>query len=82
MALQLIYDPRGHSFESWSSLMVDAYAAQQLEINVSEKNWQDFAVGLMAISNLQENAIPNPYIYKNWSDWAQELVGVVNQKVN
>jgi hypothetical protein len=36
----------------------------------------------MAISNLQENAIPNPYIYKNWNDWAQELVGVVNQKVD
>jgi hypothetical protein len=45
MALELVYDPRGHSFESWSSLMVEAYAAQQLEMNVSESNWQNFAVG-------------------------------------
>ena len=35
----LVYDPRFHTFESWSSLMCEAYAPQQLQIGVTEENW-------------------------------------------
>ena len=56
MALALIYDQRYHTFESWSSLMVEAYAGQQLQIGVPEANWKDWAVGLMAIDLFQNNS--------------------------
>ena len=82
MALSLVYDPRGHSFESWSALMVEAYAGQQLQINVPENKWHEFAVGISGNPLFQENAIPDPYFYKNWQDWAQELVNAVNPSVN
>ena len=81
MALSLVYDPRGHSFDSWSSLMVEAYAGQQLEMNVPENKWQEFAVGVSGNPFFQENAIPDPYLYNHWHDWAQALVGAVSQKV-
>lgn len=79
MALALVYDPRNHTWDSWSSLMCEAYAAQQLLINVPEENWKEWGAGLKAIDVFVNEGIPGPYIYDNWQDWASALVGAVNQ---
>ena len=79
MALAVVYDPRYHTWNSWSSLMVEAYAAQQLSINTPEEEWQKWAAGLKAIDVFENEGIPGPYIYENWYDWAQAVVGAVNQ---
>ena len=76
----LIYDPRYHTFESWASLMCEAYATQQLQIGVKEENWKDFAVGLKAIDVFVNEAIPGPYVYENWKDWAIAVLNAVNPK--
>jgi hypothetical protein len=76
----LIYDPRYHTFESWASLMCEAYATQQLQIGVREENWKDFAVGLKAIDVFVNEAIPGPYVYENWKDWAIAVLNAVNPK--
>jgi hypothetical protein len=81
MALAIVYDPRNHTFDSWASLMVEAYGGQQLAIPSGDKNWQDWAAGLNAIDIFVNEAIPNPYNYNNWREWAEALVGAVNQKV-
>jgi len=81
MALAIVYDPRHHTFDSWASLMCEAYAGQQLEIPSGEENWKAWAVGLKGIDILSNEAIPSPYIFNNWSDWAEAVVGAVNQKV-
>lgn len=81
MALSVIYDPRNHTFDSWASLMVEAYAGQQLQIPSEDMDWKDWAVGLKAIDVFTNEAIPGPYIYENWQDWAQAIVGIVNQRV-
>jgi hypothetical protein len=59
--------------------MVEAYAAQQLSMNVPEANWKEWAAGLKAIDVFVNEGIPGPYIYDNWQDWASALVGAVNQ---
>lgn len=79
MALALVYDPRYHTWDSWSSLMCEAYAAQQLAMNTPESQWQDWAAGLKAIDVFVNEGIPGPAIYNNWQDWASALVGAVNQ---
>ena len=81
MELALVYDPRYHTWESWSSLMCEAFAAQQLAINVPETNWRDWASGVNAIDVFMNEAIPSPNYYENWRDWATALVNTVNQKV-
>lgn len=81
MALALIYDQRYHTFESWSSLMVEAYAGQQLQIGVPEANWKDWAVGLMAIDIFQTEALPSPNLFEDWRDWVDSIRNAVNQKV-
>jgi hypothetical protein len=82
MAIGLIYDPRGHTFESWSTLIVEAYAEQQLQMNVPEANWQEWGLGLMNVAIFNNGSIPSPYAYSNWNDWAEEVVNVVNQPRN
>lgn len=78
MTIPLIYDPRYHTWDSWASLMVEAYGAQQLAIPTSEDQWQSWAAGLKAIDIFENEAIPGPYGFTNWQDWAQELVNAVN----
>ena len=79
MALALVYDPRYHTWNSWTSLMCEAYAAQQLSSNTPEEEWKQWAAGLKAIDVFTNEGIPGPYIYENWQDWASALVGAVNQ---
>lgn len=75
-----VYDPRMHTFESWAALMCEAYAQQQLQIGVSEDNWKDFAAGMKAIDIFQNEAIPGPYVFENWYDWAEAVVNAVNPR--
>ena len=81
MALAVVYDPRFHTFNSWASLMVEAYGSQQLAIPGSEDEWKTWASGLKAIDIFTNEGIPGPYIYDNWQDWAEALVNAVNQRV-
>ena len=76
----LVYDPRYHSFESWAALMCEAYAGQQLEIPDERTDWKAFAVGMKGIDVFSNEAIPTPYIYEHWQDWAQAVVNAVNPR--
>ena len=82
MALALVYDPRFHTFESWASLMCEAYAGQQLMTPTKDTNWQEWGAGLKAIDLFENNAIPGPYVFNDWQEWAQALVNIINQPVN
>jgi len=81
MALALVYDPRYHDFQSWASLMCEAYGGQNLSIPNATTDWKEWAAGLKAIDVFTNEGIPGPYIYENWQDWATALVGAINQKV-
>lgn len=81
MQLALVYDPRYHTWDSWSSLMVEAYSAQQLGINVPEDDWRHWAEGINAIDIFANEAIPSPQYYANWQDWAAALVNAVNPQL-
>jgi len=78
----LVYDPRGHTFESWASLMCELYAAQQLEIPSPQTDWKIWGNGIRAIDVFSNEAIPMADAFNNWQDWAQELVNAVNPSVN
>ena len=78
MALALVYDPRWHTFDSWASLMVEAYASQQLSIPDQNTDWQAWGQGLLAIDIFANEAIPNPALFDDWQAWAQALVNAVN----
>jgi len=79
--MALVYDPRYHTFESWACLMVEQYAAQQLEIPTEETDWKLWGQGLKAIDVFSNEAIPGTQIYDDWQDWASALLNAVNSTV-
>lgn len=79
--MAIIYDPRYHTWDSWASLMVEAYGSQQLEIPSSEREWKLWATGLKGIDLFSKDTVPDPYAYENWVDWAEALVNVVSTSV-
>lgn len=76
--MAVVYDPRYQTFESWASLMVEAYGTQQLEIPSKNTNWQDWAAGMRGIDLFANDAIPIPYDFANWQDWVAAVVNVVS----
>ena len=76
----LVYDPRFHTFESWACLMVEQYAAQQLEIPNPQTDWKLWGDGLKAIDVFTNEAIPSTEDFDNWFDWAAALLSAVNPR--
>ena len=56
--------------------MVEAYAGQQLSI--PDGDWKTWAASLKAIDVFSSEAIPGPYVFDNWQDWAAALVNAIN----
>ena len=81
MTIALVYDPRFQTFESWASLMCEAYAAQQLQVPISDVDWKSWGAGLKAIDIFANEAIPEPYQFDEWDEWAAALVGAVNSRI-
>ena len=77
----IVYDPRYHTFESWASLMCELYAQQQLETPNATTEWKGWAAGLRGIDVFANEGTPDPYLFDDWQDWAQALVGAVNPSV-
>lgn len=80
MSVGLIYDPRHHDFDSWASLMCELYAAQQLQIPGPGVDWKSWAVGMKGIDVFANEAIPDPYNFTDWQEWAQACVGAINPR--
>jgi hypothetical protein len=62
--------------------MVEAYAAQQLQIPTADLDWKSWAAGLLAIDVFVNEGIPDPYLFDEWQDWASAVVGAVNPRTN
>jgi hypothetical protein len=76
--MALVYDPRYHTWDSWASLMVEGYAAQQLEIPGAESEWRSWAAGFKGIDVFSKDAVPDPYAFEDWKDWAAQLVNTLS----
>ena len=76
--MSYVYDPRYQTFESWAALMCEEYAANQLQIPTADVDWKSWGAGLKAIDIFANEAIPEPYQFDDWQEWAQALVGAVN----
>lgn len=78
MSIPVVYDPRYHTWDSWTSLMCEAYAEQQLAIGIPEVDWKSWADGMNAIGYFLNSGTPDSRNFDNWQDWAQALAGIVN----
>lgn len=82
MSNLLIYDPRYHTFESWASLMVELYAAQQLSIPTATTTWRQWAESLKAIDVFSNEGIPGPAPFTDWQEWAAAVMNAITTTAN
>lgn len=64
-------DPRYTDLRSWADVTVydlDDYGAiPRLD---DEKDWQNWAAGLVGINGISQQNPPSPYNFTNWREWA------------
>jgi hypothetical protein len=65
----------------WADLMVEQFAANQLDIPTEDTDWRDWARALNAIDVFVTQAVPSPDIYDNWVDWAFSLMNCMDNNV-
>ena len=78
----VVYDPRYHTWDSWASLMVEAYGSQQLVVPTDESEWKEWAAGLRGIDLFANDGVPSPDQFDDWQEWAFALVNAVSPSVN
>lgn len=76
--MSTFYDPRYQTWDSWASLMCEAYASQNLEIPNGEENWKGWAAGFVGIDLFAKDGMPNPYQYGDWQEWATAVVNTLS----
>lgn len=76
----LVYDPRYHTWDSWTSIMCELYSTQNLMMPVPESEWKEWANGLKAIDVFTNEAIPDATVFDSWFEWAETLVNAVNSR--
>jgi len=73
----VIYDPRGHTWDSWCALMNELFAPNQLGTAPEEK-WQEWGISISGIGYFGNSGIPDTRNFDNWQDWAERLVGIMS----
>jgi hypothetical protein len=74
----IAYDPRYHTFESWSALMCEAYSDQGLPIEADESKWLDWADSFIDQTDLDKEGLVAPRAYLTWDAWATALLNLSN----
>lgn len=78
----IIYDPRGHDFVSWASLVTELFAANQMPYPTPQTDWREWGLSLYGAGVFAQDSTPDPYDFADWQDWAQRLVSIINLQVN
>ena len=73
----IVYDPRGHTWDSWCKLMAELFASNDLGY-VPEEKWRVWADGVQGIGYFTQSGVPDQRSFKSWDDWAKALVGIMN----
>lgn len=73
----ITYDPRGHTWDSWCSVMAELFAPQQLG-TTTEERWREYATGMQGIGYFVQSGIPDDRGFETWQDWAKSLCGIMS----
>jgi len=72
----VVFDPRGHTWDSWCRRMAEQFASNQLG-TVPEDKWREWADGVSGIGYFGNSAVPDSRGFLTWQSWAQQLVGIM-----
>jgi hypothetical protein len=78
--MALVYDPRGHTWDSWCPLIAELFAKYGLG-TAPEEMWKAWASAMLGVGNFASSGVPDPRGFDDWQDWAKQFVGVMNVNV-
>ena len=67
-----IPDPAGLEFAAWGALVAEQLAVYGVFAPLDDVAWSDWACTLLYSPELA--AIPEPYGFQDWRDWARRLL--------
>jgi len=73
----ITYDPRGMTWDQYCKLMEELFASQQLG-HVPEEKWRDWVDGMIGIGYFGNSGVPDHRGFKDWTDWAKSVCGIMN----
>lgn len=72
-----VYDPRGHTWDSWCALLAEQFAPQQLGTS-PEDRWREWADAMAGIGYFMSSGVPDTRGYETWQEWAEAIVGIMS----
>ena len=70
----IVYDPRGHSWDTWCALMAELFASNQLG-TLPEERWREWGDAVANIGYFMASGVADTRSFETWEDWATHLVG-------
>lgn len=74
-------DPRAiPTFQEWSDYMyptLEEYGV--IEQFTHGSDWKSWAAGLLSLNPIVRLAVPQPYAFDDWKEWAMRLIEALDQ---
>ena len=79
MALQdfFPFTPNYMSWEDWNGNLIMYFGAQPIPY-ASENDWKVTAKNVSQLPFFEAYPVPDPDLYQNWQDWANEFTLIIN----
>lgn len=69
------------SWEDWNGNLISYYGEEPIAYH-EEINWRETARGVSQLTTFEVYPVPNPDVYENWQDWANEFTLIINGPSN
>jgi len=71
------FTPNGMSWEDWNGNLIMFYGQEPVAYHL-EENWRETARGVSQLTTFEVYPVPDPDVYQNWQDWANEFTLIIN----
>jgi hypothetical protein len=71
------FTPNGMSWEDWNGNLIMFYGQEPVAYH-PEENWRETARGVSQLTTFEVYPVPDPDVYQNWQDWANEFTLIIN----
>ena len=65
------------SWEDWNGNLIMFYGEEPIPYN-QETDWKNTAKNVVQLTTFQNYAMPDPELFENWQDWADEFTFIIN----
>lgn len=69
------------SWEDWNGNLLMFYGEEPIPYH-DELNWKSTAKSVVQLATFEVYPVPDPELFENWQDWADEFTFIINGPSN